>query len=85
MTLFVLGQVYYFSDEKRLLAGQFSAKNRKNANIYIYMTTHQAYGTDVKGIAYDIGTVCDKKKARRSTIVEYFGVQDGVIADVSYY
>lgn len=49
------------------------------------MTTHQASGTDVKGIAYDIGTVCDKKKARRSTIVEYFGVQDGVIADVSYY
>ena len=49
------------------------------------MTTHQVSGTDVKGIAYDIGTVCDKKKARRSTIVEYFGVQDGVIADVSYY
>ena len=49
------------------------------------MTTHQVSGADVKGIAYDIGTVCDKKKARRSTIVEYFGVQDGVIADVRYY
>ena len=78
-------EVYYFCDEKRILAGRFSAKNRKNVNIYVYMTTHQVSGADVKGIAYDIGTVCDKKKARRSTIVEYFGVQDGVIADVSYY